>query len=190
MRGAGPALGAAAALALLGGCSVAADGNATPIAVEAVPYDLLDPQAPSVAPVLDGRSVAVCLLRDEQLVVVERQVERDAGLRGVLTSLAVTSEAEGAAGLETAIGGGEDIDAVTTGAGVATVDFAAGADQTLTPDPLSTIAQIVCTLTHQPGVGSVRFTVDGDVIEVPRDDGSLTDAAVTRDDYAAMVSVP
>lgn len=172
---------------LLGACSVAADDEATPIDVEAVPFDLLDPAAPDVAPVVDGRTASVCLLDADRLVVVDRQVERDAELLEVVVSLAQVSEEEQATGLETAVGGGEDIDAVEVTGGIASVDFGATADQTLTPDPLATIAQIVCTITAQPGVGAVRFTVDGDPIDVPRDDGSLTDAPVSRDDYAEML---
>ena len=179
--------GAMALLLLQGACAVAAESSATAIDVGAVPFDLLDPDAPNVTPVVDGRTVSVCLLRDDGLVVVDRQVERDAGLREVVVSLATTSEEEAAAGLETAVSGPEDIAAVDIAGGVASVDFGPTADQTLTPDPLSTIAQVVCTLTGQPGVGSVRFTVDGDPIDVPRDDGSLTDAPVARDDYTQLL---
>ena len=171
-------------LAAISACSVAADDEASAIDVDAVPFDLLDPDAPNVAPVVDGRSATVCLLRDEQLVVVQREVERDADLRTVLVSLAGVSDAEAAAGLETAVSGADEIHEVDTAGGIATVDFDAAADQTLTPDPLATIAQLVCTLTAQPGIGAVRFTVDGDPIDVPRQDGSLTDAPVSRDDYA------
>ena len=83
--------------------------------------------------------------------------------------------------------GEDEIADVTLRGGTASVDFGPDAAQTLTPDPLSTIAQIVCTLTGQPGVGSVRFSVDGEAIDVPRADGSLTDAPVALDDYLDLV---
>jgi hypothetical protein len=175
------------AVVLTGACSVAPESSARRI--DEVPFDLLDPDAPNVAPVSGGRTVSVCLLRDDRLVVVERQLEADSEFRDVLVSLSATSEEEADAGFESAASGAEDIADVTTGGGVATVDFEATADQTLTPDPLATIAQIVCTLTGQPGVGAVRFTVAGDSIDVPREDGSLTDAAVTRDDYREMFEI-
>jgi spore germination protein GerM len=179
-----PAVAATLLAVVFCACSVGPESSATPI--EDVPFDLLDPDAPNVIPVTGGRTVPVCLLRDDRLVVVERQLEPDAGLREVLVTLAATSDAESTAGLESAVSGSEEIAAVDIAGGIATVDFEATADQALTPDPLATIAQIVCTLTGQPGIGAVRFTVGGDAIDVPREDGSLTDTAVTRDDYRVM----
>lgn len=173
-------------LATLCSCSVAAEDTPAIIDEQAVPFDLLDPEAPNIAEVEDGRNVSVCLLRDERLVVVDREVQRDAGLRAVIASLAAVTDVEAGAGLESAVSGVEEISGIDTAAGVAIVDFEAGADQTLTPDPLATIAQLVCTLTAQPGIGSVRFTVDGDAIDVPRANGSLTDAPVSRDDYTNL----
>lgn len=180
----------AAILAVLvaAGCSVAAEDAATVIEREAVPFDLLDPDAPNVVEVAGGRTVSVCLLRDDRLVPVERRLGRDADLRDILASLAGVSDDEAALRLSTAVSGAEEIRDVETAGGIATVDFDASADQALTPDPLATIAQVVCTLTAQPGIGSVRFTVAGDAIDVPRQDGSLTDAPVARDDYAGLLA--
>jgi hypothetical protein len=48
---------------------------------------------------------------------------------------------------------------------------------------LVAIAQIVCTLTSQPGIGQVAFTLDGEPVDVPKGDGSTTSAPVAADDY-------
>lgn len=56
-------------------------------------------------------------------------------------------------------------------------------DQTLA------VAQIVLTLTSLPGIGQVRFTVNGRPQSVPRGDGALTSPGgeVTFDDYAGLL---
>ncbi len=43
------------------------------------------------------------------------------------------------------------------------------------------------TATARPGVGQVRFTLDGQPVEVPHADGSVGTDAVSRDDYAALL---
>jgi spore germination protein GerM len=50
------------------------------------------------------------------------------------------------------------------------------------------IAQIVYTLTFQPGVGQVAFVRDGKPLSVPRKDGSQTDKPVSKVDYPEFVA--
>jgi spore germination protein GerM len=176
----------AAALAIAG-CSIDASSSPTAIDDGAVPFDLLDPDAPALAPVAQGQSVTVCLLRDGRLALVQRTIDEDASFADILQATANTTRAEAAAGLDTAIGGAEEIADVTVTNGIAAVDFEPTAAESLTADPLATIAQLVCTLTEQRGIGSVRFTLDGMAIDVPTADGSLTDAPVGRDDYASLL---
>jgi spore germination protein GerM len=47
------------------------------------------------------------------------------------------------------------------------------------------VAQIVWTVTEFPGVQQVRFSIDGQPLEVPTDEG-LTDQPVDRDDYRSV----
>lgn len=170
------------------GCSVGGEADATSIEADDVPFDLLDPHAPAIARVENGRTVSVCMLRDDRLEPLDREVERGADLREVLASLAATSDAEAAQGYQSAITDGEEIEDVEVQSGIATVDLAQGADQTFTPDPIATIAQIVCTLTRQGEIDGVQFAVDGQLIDVPRDDGSLTDEPVGAADYQTLLA--
>ncbi len=172
----------------LAGCAVAGSERATEIGDDQVPYSLLDPEAPAAVPIVGGRGIEVCLLDGEELVVTERRVDEDADLLDIVSGLSTTSGRETAAGLQTAVGGADEIHDVTLRGGIAAVDFTATAAQTLTQDPLATIAQIVCTLTRQPGIGSVRFTAGRVAIDVPRSDGSLTDAPVAREDYESLLA--
>jgi spore germination protein GerM len=70
---------------------------------------------------------------------------------------------------------------------VAVVDLEAAVSDLPADRQLLAVAQVVCALTSQPGVGQVRFTLDGERIDVPREDGALTGSPVTREDYADLI---
>ena len=128
----------------------------------------------------------MCLLDDDRLVAAVRRLTDDASILEVAQSVGALTDEEADAGLHTAITSADDLQSVRLASGTATVDVAEDAPLTTTGDPLETIAQLVCTLTAQPGVGLVRFTIDGTAVEVPVADGTLTDAAVSIDDYDAL----
>jgi spore germination protein GerM len=175
---------------LVTGCAVSAGKTAVTVDDAEVPYGLLDPDAAAVVPPPSGQAVDLCLLRDDQLVPVSRAVDPPGALLDIARALAEVTETEASADLRTSIAASDEIRAVERTAGVATVDLAQEASQRLTADPLGTIAQLVCTLTRQPGVGLVRFTVTGVAAEVPRADGTLSNGPVSADDYAGMLAAP
>ncbi|MFZ9843191.1 MAG: GerMN domain-containing protein [Ilumatobacteraceae bacterium] len=75
--------------------------------------------------------------------------------------------------------------------GVARIESTAPFLSELEPlDQRLAIAQLVLTLTRRPGIGQIVFSVDGEIIQVPRGGGDLTapGAAVTYDDYLAVLS--
>jgi spore germination protein GerM len=174
--------------ALASGCGLGGSGTATGIADDAVPYGLLDPDAAAVVTQPEGRAVELCLLRDDALVPVLRPVDPAAALIDIARALAELTKPEDAAGLRTSIVAPDEIVSVQRSAGVATVTLADEASQRLTADPLATVGQLVCTLTRQPGVGLVRFSVGEVPVEVPRADGSLSNGPVSGDDYAALLA--
>lgn len=176
-------------LVLVGGCSIQRTERVTRIDDEDVPFGLLDPDAPGVAAVPGGQQIAIYLLdEDGALVPTIRQVSSDPTLFEITRALGATTDDEAERGLQTKISGPDDILDVTLSGGTATVTLAAGASQTLTADPLATVAQITCTLTLQAGVGLVRFAIEDQAIDIPRADGTLTDEPVGRDDYAALIA--
>ena len=178
---------ASVALVLLAGCGVDSDGRVHRIGDEDVPYGLLDPAAKQPVQQPGGDSVRICLLDDADLREVTRGVARGTDLRGIIGALGSLTDREAAQGLHTALGGPDEVRRVTVAEGTASVDFAPDTEQTITADPLATVAQIVCTLTAQPGIGRVMFSLAGAPIEVPEADGTLTDDPVSRDDYAVML---
>ena len=60
----------------------------------------------------------------------------------------------------------------------------------LAPDVVhvDALAQLVFTLTDLPGIQRVSVTVEGERVEVPRGDSTLTSDPLTRGDYAAYLS--
>lgn len=174
------------AAALVAGCSVSSDHGPAAIDDAAVPFGLLKGSGTSAEPVQGGRVLTVCLLKDGLLVSVERRIAEDADLLAITRALGQLTDSEAARGLQSTVSGPDEIRAVTLRSGTATIDLAKEAEQTLTADPLATVSQLTCTLTSQPGVGLLKYSLGGAPIEVPKSDGSLTDSPVARDDYASL----
>jgi hypothetical protein len=77
--------------------------------------------------------------------------------------------------------------------GYATVDLASSAFQLIdAADQRAAIAQIVLTLINRPGIGQVRFTLDGVPMRVPGGEGlqSGPGEAVSLEDYESLLGDP
>ncbi|QYG94061.1 GerMN domain-containing protein [Iamia sp. SCSIO 61187] len=190
MRRAGRLLGVATALALVTGCAVGAEDRAHVIGADDVPYGLLEEErAGATASVPDGTTVAIYLVRDDELVAVERELRRDAGLEELVGMLAaVPTAAEAAAALTTAVPDPDVYGDVEVVRGTAEVDLAPSFSEIDGATQALAIAQTVFTLTARPGIGRVVFRLDGASVEVPRGDGTLTDEALARDDFPDLLS--
>jgi hypothetical protein len=78
-----------------------------------------------------------------------------------------------------------------TSAGYATVDLANEPYQLIDPaDQRLAIAQIVLTLVRRPGIGQVKFTLDGEPMRVQRADGLQTEPGevVSLQDYESLLT--
>lgn len=172
----------------LAGCSPLTEGEAHEIADDAVPFGLLDPDAPALIPETEGVTVSVCLVGDDLLVATSRILEGPVKPIDLLRSLSrEVSDDEARFGLRTALTDPDTIGGVTVRAGTAHVDLervpSAGGGTSAVA-----VGQIVCTLTNQPGIGLVTFTVGGRPVQVPRPDGSLSDGPVSRDDFEPLMA--
>jgi spore germination protein GerM len=131
----------------------------------------------------------VCLVGGDSVVVVARVAEADRPHAAAidLVEAGPLTQPESASGLRTEVPAGSIRDVELT-AGVALVAL----DDTFTDleadAQVLAVAQLVCTLTAQRGVGQVRFTLNGTDIDVPRQNGSLTADPVTRDDYDDLIA--
>jgi spore germination protein GerM len=178
------------ALAVLAaGCAVPAQQDAQSARDEAVPFALLDPQAPPIVPPEPGPSsepVALCFVRDGRLVIVTDEVAAPADLRAALDALASPPPDAGPL-LRTALTDPSVVRDVRLLGGIARVDLQPDVSALPADEQLLAVAQIVCTLTGRPGVGQVSFTLQGARLAVPKGDGSLVSSPVARDDYAGLM---
>ncbi|MCD9622905.1 GerMN domain-containing protein [Rhabdothermincola salaria] len=184
-------LGLVVAGTVLAGCGISPDDSPRAQPDEDVPFGLLERgdgatttvAAPTAVP------ISICLVRtDGQLVSIPRDFAPNPSLSEVLGALGdPPTDAERTLGLSTAISDDAVVNEVRTSAGVANVDLGAGVVEGSARNQLAAVAQIVCTLTQQPGIGQVRFLVDGVNVEVARGDGSTTADAVSRRDYATVM---
>jgi hypothetical protein len=185
------AVGGVVALGLsLVGCGVSAEQDASLAGAEDVPFGLLDPAVESESPLegATGTAVPVFLVRGEgpELVGVARLAPSGA-LSSRLDVLAEgPTPSEAASGLRSALAGPEAVTSVDLSGGVARVDLSRDFTELSGSDQLLAIAQMVFTLTERADVSRVGFTLDGEPVQVPRGDGSLTSDPVARGDYADL----
>lgn len=155
-----------------------------------MPFGLLDSQAPALVPNVGGSPHTICLVGDGTLRATTRRLDADASTTAIVRSLTQdVADDEAARGLRSALSSDVKIRSASLHRGTAIVDFATAPDL-VGQDRILAIAQIVCTLAHQPGIGQISFTVDGEPVQVPIGDGSLTSDPVSVDDYTVLAVSP
>lgn len=184
------------ALVLAGACGVPEEEEAVVVRDQDVPFDLLAPSttttsttSTTVPEVPVDRIVEVCLVQsDGGVVPIERTLARRRTLDEVMEALRRGPTAdESRFGLSTGLPAPEALGAVSLSGGTAAVALGEAFVQAPAPTQVVAIAQVVCTLTGQPGVGRVQFTYQGQPVQVPLPDGSLAGGSVSRDDYASLL---
>lgn len=177
--------------ALLAGCSVSTHEHARVADDGAVPFALLDREAPPIVPTTEPGSqsegVALCFLSEGRLVVDQRELQAPVVPEDVVAALA-SPPADQMPPARTALTDPLAVRDIGVVAGIARVDLGRSISELGGEEQLLAVAQIVCTLTARPGVGQVAFTLEGTPIEVPRGDGSLVAQPVSRDDYATLLA--
>lgn len=145
--------------------------------------------SPTAAPEFEIR---LWFVLDGRLVPVTRSTPRtesraESALRALMSG--PTAEEE-ASGLRTAIPRDAELLELTVRDGVASVDlskeFELSADQRVL---LQRVGQVVYTLTGAPGVGRVRFLIDGEPASVLGEDGAAHEE-VGRSDYSGLTQTP
>lgn len=182
-------------VALAGGCGIPTDDEPTLADRDDVPFGLLDDEAPATSSTTStttragrGREVSVCFFFGPRLVEVTRPAPADTtGLASVLAVVTAADEGAGGPELSTALADETVVESVTVSGGVAEVDLGTLFADAGATEQRRMVAQLVCTLTAQPGIGSVAFSLAGGPVEVPVGSGSLTDQPVSRDDYAELI---
>lgn len=175
---------------LLSGCAVSTESDARRVRDSAVPFQLLDPQAPLLTPPSGDTAteqVSLCFLRERRLVVVSQVLAPPVTLQATVDALTAPPP-EIRPSVRTALTEPSIIREVAVLGGIARVDLFPTVSTLPADQQLLAVAQIVCTLTGRPGVGQVSFTLAGAPLAVPKGDGSLVTSPVARDDYSALMA--
>jgi Sporulation and spore germination len=175
---------------IIAGCGIPRDREPT-----ITPGGVVMPaDAPSDAPVVPAgpsvpeADVAVFFVQAEHLVKVGRRVRR-ADLTGALdVLLAGPKEAELAAGIRTAISPQTDLRTTRLDGDTAVVDLSAAFVEVGGAEQILAVAQVVLTTTALPGVGRVRFLLEGQDVEIPRADGTLSSESLGAADYEGLLT--
>lgn len=185
MRRRAAAAGLVAAL-LLPACGVPQDEGPRALTPREVPF-AFPTDSPPAESSGDGQ-IALGFVRDESVVLSSRTVEDPRTTEEVLELLfAGPSPDEGAAGLSTFLPSTVTVEDVELVGDTAVVTLDGPDDSEVLRLPPLAYAQIVATLTPTR-VSGVRFRLDDTDLRVPREDSSLTDEPLSREDYAGLLA--
>ncbi len=206
-----------ATAAATGGCGVPTDSSMRPIDIRAIPSGLsasststssttststtsttAPPRPPPTtttvappstqAPVLEP--VLLYFALGDRIVEVMRSMSTAPTLDSVVLLLAFGPNlGESAPAARSAVELG-DVESVTLSGGVAIVQLSTKFRDLPATEQRRSVAQLVLTLTKRPGVGQVRFQVQGTALPVPRGDGTFGETTVSRDDYLSLLDLP
>jgi len=160
------------------GCGVPVDRGPTALSRSGVPFGLLNPSpantTTSVSPAPVEVSVQLFMLGPTgHLVPVQRDVPFPAPLTTVLGALVDgPTNAEAAAGLQSAVPQQTVVLSASVAGGVATVDLGGPFGQLVGQAQIDAVAQVVFTAAALPGVTGVVFELNGQPVSVPTATGA------------------
>ena len=186
---------------LLGACAVPKSGSFSEVDPQDVPFGLSSPETSAPATttsVVAQTTIAgttyeqadLYFVKSESLVRVRLEIPSPTNPQDVFAALVVGLPDPAHSKVKTLLPAVFAADIEVEG-GVANVNSKRGYLDSIKPNEQRlAIAQIVLTLTSQPGIGQVTFSVGGKPIGVPRGRGDIAGAGipVTFDDYKMLVS--
>lgn len=171
-----------AAALLVAGCGIPADRH--PVAVPGgVVRPALGPTTTTPAP---ATRATIYFVQAERVVPVVRDTTRGDVHTVLQVLLNGPTDTELASGLRTAIRTQSNIRSVRTEGGTAVVDLTTTFVEVGGEEQILALAQLVLTATATPGITNVRFQLEGQAVEVPRADGTLSSGPLTETDYASL----
>lgn len=173
---------------VIAGCGIGTQDGPTEIDASRLPARLTEPPT-TTGPAIgidttERRQIDLWYVQRDQLTARSKVVNRADGLMDLLNVLAEQPENES---LRTTVPE-EVVSAADIALGQATIELSPLFADIVPSDQILAIAQLVLTATEFPGVGLVRFTVDGEPITVPGADGRQIDGPLSRDDYAELIA--
>lgn len=189
----GPAWRAVLALVMtitgLAGCGIPADEHP-----ETLPGGVVSPAVPSPVtseqPVTQARTVAIYFVSGGRATPVERTTAEPDVTVVVALLLAGPTSAEVAAGFRTAVAPGTRLRSASVQGGTVSLDLTNAFVEVGGQEQILAVAQLVLTATVVPGVERVSIALDGQVVEVPRADGTLAAGPLSAEDYRGLLNEP
>lgn len=186
---------------LLSACAVPKSGSFNEVNPNDIPFGLNSPETSAPAtttPVLVPTTVAgttyeyadLFFVKSSSLVRIRLEIPSPTNLQGVFTALVLGLPDPAHSKVKTLLPSAFSANIEVVG-GVANVNSKRGYLDAIKPNEQRlAIAQIVLTLTSQPGIGQVTFSVGGKPIGVPRGQGDIAGAGtpVTFDDYKMLIT--
>ena len=175
---------------LLGACGIAADPSAHLINKKDVPYGLLS-RSPTTTPVsVPSEYVTIYLGGPKRLAAVTRAVPAPASVASALQALGQgPTTAEAAQGLLSPISTAAPLVLSRLGAASVTVSLSPSFTSLEGQEQIVAVAQLVYTVTSFPGIDDVAVRIGGRAATVPSGNGTLTEAPVSRGDYASLAPI-
>ncbi len=131
----------------------------------------------------------IYLVRGAALVAARRLIADPTTLQRILQSLlSGPTPIESGSGLRSALPSTVLLRGVTVQGDTAHLDLSEGLTGIDTGDQAYAIAQLVYTATTWPGIARMQVMVEGQQVQVPRADGTLTEGPVGRSDYASLLT--
>ncbi|MHB1446242.1 MAG: GerMN domain-containing protein [Acidimicrobiales bacterium] len=181
-------LGALALSTGLAGCGVGPQSAPRALDRSKVPFGLLSSTTtttPSTEP--SSPALIVYFEQSHHLVPVRQAVAGPVSVGAALDALgAGPTTAEAAAGLTSPASSAAPFVAGRVQSGLVNIDVNSAFANLAGQSQILAAAQLVFTATSVPGVTRVALSVGGQQSQVPTADGSLTQAPLTRSDYASL----
>ena len=179
---------------LLAACAVPKSGSFNEVDPNDIPFGLNSPETSAPTPTTVAgttyETADLFFVKSSSLVRVRLEIPSPTDLQGVFTALIAGFPDPAHSKVKTLLPSAfaASIDVI---GGVANVNSKRGYLDSIKPNEQRlAIAQIVLTLTSQPGIGQVTFSVGGKPIGVPRGRGDIAGAGtpVTFDDYKMLIT--
>ena len=184
-------------LALLGlvACGVPGDDAPHELEAKSVPYDLLAPTAENTTTTQPSMFTATTRVKiylanaDGQLEAVTRQVTTPSTPAKAIVALLNGPSKEEADHLHSAITTDTKLLGIDgPGDGLVTLDLSHHLLDITGRQQILALAQIVYTATELPSVDRVLFQIDGENVEVPNGNGTLTASPLGRLSYSTLLA--
>jgi len=176
-------------------CGVPVDSHPSALSRRGIPFNLLAPTVSTVSTTTAPSPIEVpvhifLIGPTDHLVAVARDVPVSApDLATVLGALlAGPTDAESAAGFQSALTTQTTVLNASIAGGVATVNLGGTFGQLVGPPQIQAVAQVVFTASALPGVTGVAFELSGQPVEVPVASGAQVPLANTSQ-FAALAPV-